>query len=609
MVWEGSQGAASLSESCCTGAKEDGLGGSAQGLIKSPTGTSLWHIMFPEHEAGKKRKLEAVSSDPVAETDEQLARRLHEELNALTRHSRRGPAPAPVLSTQRSSSGKVAKLPAAGGSKAAAPKAKQQLQEQQLQGSNEEQAEDAQEESAAAKSDKPRKRSTNRELAMLEVDMVETHVKPVAGLRSKSKDEHDQHDQQQQLQQQQDDHHSAAAKHESSSSLSEQERLAIEHLHAAGVEGKPVNKLLEAAHLAARYGKKWYRAKVLKDAGSKVMLEYQGFSHEGGPFWLARDHARIWRGSYKGKDWRYLGDGAWEPKQQMVGGSDLEDVEAACVLVGASMGRAHSGELYGMYDSMQQQHSGSFGQRCSAGADDSQLSPRGYGHARQGGRRRGHNWSKPLNRPPRPPPAQQQQQGGNGHMLARRHSLTNGNSLQQQQQYQQQGLYGAAAAEQGLQHAHSTSQDLPPFGGAASPRMGRQSSVPEAALLRNGAQQQQQVRNGSCLLFGSGDSEGKAATLRALLDAVGEVQATSNRPDLMYPMQYGGLPMGAGTPAAEPPRPCAAALHVPHVHMSAATAALLAAVPSLEALQSMAALQGQAGLLACLNGSAPSLFQ
>lgn len=202
--------------------------------------------------AGKKRKLDAVSSDPVAETDEQLARRLHEELNALTRHSRRGPAPAPVLSTQRSSSGKVAKLPAAGGSNAAVPKAKQQLQEQQLQGSNEEQAEDAQEEGAAAKSDKPRKRSTNRELAMLEVDMVETHVKPVAGLRSKSKDEHDQHDQQQQLQQQQDDHHSAAAKHESSSSLSEQERLAIEHLHAAGVEGKPVNKLLEAAHLAAR---------------------------------------------------------------------------------------------------------------------------------------------------------------------------------------------------------------------------------------------------------------------------------------------------------------------------------------------------------------------
>ncbi|KAF6263344.1 hypothetical protein COO60DRAFT_456635 [Scenedesmus sp. NREL 46B-D3] len=103
-------------------------------------------------------------------------------------------------------------------------------------------------------------------------------------------------------------------------------------------------------------------------------------------------------------------------QQQVVVGSDPEDVEAACVLVGASMGRAHSGEVYGMYDSMQQQqHSSSCAHRYSAGADDSQLSPRfGGGHARQGTRRRGHNWSKPLNRPPRPPPAQQQQQVGTG---------------------------------------------------------------------------------------------------------------------------------------------------------------------------------------------------
>lgn len=54
------------------------------------------------------------------------------------------------------------------------------------------------------------------------------------------------------------------------------------------------------------YAKKWYRAKVLKDTGPKVLLEYQGYSHEGGPFWLAKDHARIWRGSYKGRDWKYL---------------------------------------------------------------------------------------------------------------------------------------------------------------------------------------------------------------------------------------------------------------------------------------------------------------
>ena len=57
------------------------------------------------------------------------------------------------------------------------------------------------------------------------------------------------------------------------------------------------------------FAKKWYRAKVLQDAGSKVLLEYQGYSHEGGPFWLAKDHARIWRGSYKGRDWKYLVSG------------------------------------------------------------------------------------------------------------------------------------------------------------------------------------------------------------------------------------------------------------------------------------------------------------
>ena len=26
----------------------------------------------------------------------------------------------------------------------------------------------------------------------------------------------------------------------------------------------------------------------------------------GGPFWLPRDSERLWRGSYKGKDWRHL---------------------------------------------------------------------------------------------------------------------------------------------------------------------------------------------------------------------------------------------------------------------------------------------------------------
>lgn len=59
---------------------------------------------------------------------------------------------------------------------------------------------------------------------------------------------------------------------------------------------------------------RWYRARVLQDTGSKVLLEFTGFEHMLPALWLPRDTDRVWRGSYKGKDWRYLGDGAWEPK-------------------------------------------------------------------------------------------------------------------------------------------------------------------------------------------------------------------------------------------------------------------------------------------------------
>jgi hypothetical protein len=114
---------------------------------------------------------------------------------------------------------------------------------------------------------------------------------------------------------------------------------------------------------------------------------------------------------------------------------------------------------------------------------------------------------------------------------------------------------------------------------------------------------QQQQDNGSAYLLFSSDIDGKQATLRALLDAVGEVQVSSGRPDLMYPLQFGGLP--AADDAAKP-----ATLQPPRVHVSAAAAALLAAVPSLETLQHMASVQGQSGLVACLaGGGSLSLFQ
>ncbi|KAK9830353.1 hypothetical protein WJX72_011216 [[Myrmecia] bisecta] len=65
-----------------------------------------------------------------------------------------------------------------------------------------------------------------------------------------------------------------------------------------------------------RHGKKWYRARLLKDNNNRVLIEFAGFEQESAPVWLPKESDRIWRGSYKGKDWRHLGDGAWEPKQK-----------------------------------------------------------------------------------------------------------------------------------------------------------------------------------------------------------------------------------------------------------------------------------------------------
>eukprot|EP00798_Chlamydomonas_sp_ICE-L_P020303 gene20303-27061_t len=77
-----------------------------------------------------------------------------------------------------------------------------------------------------------------------------------------------------------------------------------------------------------RFGKKWYRSRVVRDTCARVMLEApSGCNAEGDPiamlegctpgasFWLLRDHERLWRGSYRGKHWKHLGEGAWEPKE------------------------------------------------------------------------------------------------------------------------------------------------------------------------------------------------------------------------------------------------------------------------------------------------------
>ena len=79
---------------------------------------------------------------------------------------------------------------------------------------------------------------------------------------------------------------------------------------AAAAEQKQSGKAPRGAKIPklpmVQYGKKWYRAKVLKDVPGKVLVEFQGYSHEGGPFWLAKESSRLWKGSYKGRDWKHL---------------------------------------------------------------------------------------------------------------------------------------------------------------------------------------------------------------------------------------------------------------------------------------------------------------
>lgn len=194
--------------------------------------------MYTEHELAKKRKLADAGLQPDEESDEQLARRLHEELNALTRHSRRSAAVPAGPTAQK----KISRTASAQDDKQhSKPQRATDVTGQPSQSAVAQDAAEGHDNTCSDREDKARKRGMlNRELAMLVVDMVESHVKPVTGAR-KVKGEH-----------QHDDDHSTAIKHESSSSLSEQERLAIEQLHAAGADGKLVHKLLSGSYVVAR---------------------------------------------------------------------------------------------------------------------------------------------------------------------------------------------------------------------------------------------------------------------------------------------------------------------------------------------------------------------
>lgn len=66
--------------------------------------------------------------------------------------------------------------------------------------------------------------------------------------------------------------------------------------------------------LALRYELYYAPTYVLTNANFSYFSEFAGFEHVLPTLWLRKDSDRIWLGSYKGKDWRYLGEGAWEPK-------------------------------------------------------------------------------------------------------------------------------------------------------------------------------------------------------------------------------------------------------------------------------------------------------
>lgn len=100
---------------------------------------------------------------------------------------------------------------------------------------------------------------------------------------------------------------------------------ALQHaatLAAVAEDGGRVEPAAERTHKPRKipklpmvlHGDCWYRARLVQDDGRQVLLEFPGFVGEGAVVWLARDSDRIWKGSYKGKDWKYLGDGAWAPK-------------------------------------------------------------------------------------------------------------------------------------------------------------------------------------------------------------------------------------------------------------------------------------------------------
>jgi hypothetical protein len=64
----------------------------------------------------------------------------------------------------------------------------------------------------------------------------------------------------------------------------------------------------------------WYRAQVVSRRGdNEVKVSWDGLDDQFAPVWLSCSSERIWKGSMRSKDWKYVSSGGWLPKSK--GGS------------------------------------------------------------------------------------------------------------------------------------------------------------------------------------------------------------------------------------------------------------------------------------------------
>lgn len=64
-----------------------------------------------------------------------------------------------------------------------------------------------------------------------------------------------------------------------------------------------------------QHGNNWFRARVLEESETEILVEFAGFEHQMPSEWIPKYCERVWLGSYKGSDWKYQGQGAWVPKK------------------------------------------------------------------------------------------------------------------------------------------------------------------------------------------------------------------------------------------------------------------------------------------------------